>query len=288
VKAPKKADFVPGMENTLLTIITPVFNGSRYIRKCLENVANQAVPGIEHLIMDGASTDGTAGIACEFAQSHPHVRVISEKDKGQSDAMNKGIALARGTIIGFLNADDLYEPGVLPRVPEIFRNLPEPSFVCGNLNIWNPDGSFRHLNRPSRISFLDILSGNFEIPYNPSAYFYHKSLHDKVGLYDTEDHFAMDFEFLVRAASVIDFQYFDEIWGNFYLVPESKTQKQFSRHENPTEKRGEEVRSHFIRQLNPAQLAELELLKKSSVGSEKPVKVLFTDRLRTYLRKFLR
>jgi len=206
-----------------ITIITPVYNGVKYIENCLENVIGQNCPVVEHLIMDGGSTDGTVEIVRSYQEQNPHIRLISEKDKGQSDAMNKGITLAEGSLISFLNVDDYYEPNVLNRVSELSKGLPDPSFLCGNLKIWNADGSLKHFNKPAHLSLPELVSDRFEWPYNPTAYFYHKSLHHKVGLYNIENHFCMDYEFILNAARVIELTYIDETWGNFCQVPESKT-----------------------------------------------------------------
>lgn len=197
------------------------------MEQCLQNVVDQHCAEAEHLVMDGASTDETPEIVAKWAEKHPHIRLISEKDKGQSDAMNKGIDLAKGKIISFLNVDDYYEPKVLNRVLEIFTDLPEPSFVCGNLNIWNADGSLKHFNKPDRISLVELASNCFEWPYNPSAYFYHKSLHEKTGPYNVDNHYCMDYEFLVEAARHIQLTHVDELWGNFVIVPGSKTENSF-------------------------------------------------------------
>lgn len=211
------------MSEILITIITPVFNGRSHIEKCLQSVADQECTVAEHLIMDGASTDGTAELVEDWAKRYPQIRLISEKDKGQSDAMNKGLKLANGKIISFLNVDDFYEPGVLNRIPDIFKGLPEPAFVCGNLNILNPDGSLKHFNRPDHISKVELLSNCFEWPYNPSAYFYHKSLHEITGPYNEENHLSMDYEFILAAASHIPLRHVNETWGNFQNLDDSKT-----------------------------------------------------------------
>lgn len=241
-----------------LTIITPVFNGKIYIEKCLENVASQAFPEMEHLIMDGGSTDGTVEIIQKWMVKNPHIRLISEKDKGQSNAMNKGIKLAQGNIISFLNVDDYYEPAVLQKVLPIFESLPEASFVCGNLNIWNADGSFKHFNRPDKLSLTELLSHKFEWPYNPSAYFYHKSLHEKTGLYNEGNHYCMDYEFILEAAKNTRILHVDEVWGNFCVVEESKTLQRFKDRQEEAAAEGRALREAAISKLNPSQKAELE------------------------------
>lgn len=243
-----------------LTVITPVFNGEKYIENCLKNVAEQAFEGLEHLVMDGGSSDGTVEIVQSYQHDFSHIRLISEKDRGQSDAMNKGIRAAKGSIIGFLNVDDYYEPQVLPTIPGLFSNLPEPSFVCGNLNIWNVDGTYKHFNRPNRISLVEIISNNFEWPYNPSAYFYHKSLHDLAGMYNEANHYCMDYEFILETARHISLRHVDETWGNFCEVPESKTLIRFSEFHDEAVEAGAQLRKQFIEQLSPSERADWDKL----------------------------
>ena len=254
-----------------LTIITPVFNGKIYIEKCLENVASQAFPEMEHLIMDGGSTDGTVEIIQKWMVKYPHIRLISEKDNGQSNAMNKGIKLAQGNIISFLNVDDYYEPGVLAKILPIFESLPEPSFVCGNLNIWNADGSFKHFNRPDKLSLPELLSHQFEWPYNPSAYFYHKSLHEKTGLYNEGNHYCMDYEFILEAAKNTRILHVDEVWGNFCVVEESKTLQRFTDRQEEAAAEGRALREAAISKLNPSQKAELEQIISDLVQTKNVV-----------------
>src|SRR5262245_40650743 len=108
------------MPDASISVITPCFNSEFFIGGCIDNVVDQNCPRVEHLILDGGSTDSTVKIISGRAKDHPHIRWVSEPDRGQSHAMNKGIVMARGTIIGHLNADDYYKPGVLNRVLEIF------------------------------------------------------------------------------------------------------------------------------------------------------------------------
>lgn len=209
----------------MLSIITPVYNGARFIESCIKVVIDQACPDVEHIIVDGGSTDGTLDIITQSAQKYPHIRWISEPDQGQSDAINKGIALAKHKIIGILNVDDFYEPNVLNRVREIFATLPEPSLVVGNCNVWNQEGKIDYVNKPTKLSIIDILQG-FNInphPVNPAAYFYHKSLHLKIGYYNLEEDFAMDVDFIFKAVQHAHVKYIDETWGNYRMIPGTKT-----------------------------------------------------------------
>ena len=132
----------------MISIITPVYNGEKFIESCIKVVIDQNCPDVEHIIMDGGSKDRTIDIIKQYAEKYPHIRWISEKDKGQSDAMNKGIAMAKGEIVGILNVDDFYEANVLNRVIENFKSLPEPSLLVGNCNILDGEDNFIEINKP--------------------------------------------------------------------------------------------------------------------------------------------
>lgn len=206
-----------------LSIITPVYQGVTYIKGCMQAVIEQNAPYIEHIIVDGGSSDGTVEIIEEFAKKYTHIRWISEKDRGQSHAMNKGIRMARGEIINFLNADDYYEPHTLTRVLSYFDRLKEPALLVGNCIIRDESGGVVKLNTPSELNRVRLLLGEVEFPYNPSAYFYHRSLHNLIGLYDENEHYMMDIDFILRALKVANLLYVNETWGNHVRVSGAKT-----------------------------------------------------------------
>jgi glycosyltransferase involved in cell wall biosynthesis len=188
-------------------------------------VIQQLCPLAEHIIIDGGSADGTLDIITQYAERYPQIRWISERDSGQAEAMNKGIAMAKGEIIGFLNVDDYYEKGVLNRVKEIFEKLTSPSLAVGNCSIWDDEGKMVMLVRPSRLKLHQLLLGPVInlFPVNPSEYFYHKSLHEYIGPYDNEDHYTLDLDFLLRAVQAANVVYFNETWGNYRLIKGTKT-----------------------------------------------------------------
>lgn len=216
----------------MISVITPVYNGERFIESCFKVVLKQNCPSIEHIIVDGCSKDKTVEIIRNYGHQYPHIRWISEPDKGQSDALNKGIKMANGSILAILNVDDYYEPNVLNRVLEIFKNLPEPSLIVGNCNVWDAQDRLILINKPGKLNLVNLLiekqinkDNQFDFTYsvNPSAYFYHKSLHDKIGLYLVEEHYTMDIDFLMKTVQSATVKYFDETWGNFRKIPGTKT-----------------------------------------------------------------
>lgn len=235
----------------MITIITPVFNGIRFIEACILNVMEQKCADVEHIIVDGGSTDGTVKIINLYADRYKHIRWISEKDRGQSDAMNKGILMARGDILGFLNVDDFYEKDVLKRVVGLFKTLPEPTLLVGNCHRWNDAGEIYEENKPAKLGIVDLMLG-WKInpfPVNPSQYFYHKSLHEKIGLYKVEEHFTLDIDFLIRAVQKTNVTYRNEFWGNYRFIEGTKTFQDTQ--ENLCAQRFESVLNEYRQQLPP-------------------------------------
>ena len=235
----------------MISVITPVYNGESFIESCIKVVIEQNCSDVEHIIVDGGSHDQTVAIIKQYAEKYPHIRWISEADQGQSDAMNKGINLAQGEIIAILNVDDYYQPNVLNRVQDIFETLPENSFLVGNCRVWDDSGKIKFINRPQKLQLTELLLG-WSInphPINPSAYFYHKSLHDEIGLYDIEAHYTMDVDFLFRVVQKANVQYKDELWGNYRNIEGTKTFN--DRESGQGQKRIRNLFNKYYKQLSP-------------------------------------
>jgi hypothetical protein len=139
--------------------------------------------------------------------------------------MNKGLARAGGRIVGFLNVDDFYEPGALTDVVGRFSQLPEPTLLVGNCNVWDDDAKLMSVNKPAQIGLLNLLRGKYDVafPINSSAYFYHKSLHELVGPYDLKERYGMGVHFIFRAVQNARVNYVDSIWGNYRFIRETKS-----------------------------------------------------------------
>lgn len=213
-----------------ISVVTPVFNGIRFIESCINNVITQECPAVEHVIVDGGSTDGTVEVIRKYSEKFPHIRWVSEKDRGQSEAMNKGIVMATGNILSYLNVDDFYESGALNFTLGKFSALPEPTLLIGNCTVWDEEGKILWVNKPRSLEPKKLLIGNekhYPFPVNPSAYFYHKSLHDIIGLYDTELHYEMDLDFVIKAILNCHAEYVDIALGNFRFIRGTKTFEDF-------------------------------------------------------------
>lgn len=176
-----------------ISIITACYNSSSTIRDTLASVAAQDYKNIEHIIIDGASTDSTVKIVREF----PHVNtIISETDKGIYDAMNKGIAMATGDVVGILNSDDVYmHPQVISKVMASFAYNADA--VYGDLQYVK----YNNLDKVTRTWH----SGGFSkrkfyfgwMPPHPT-FFVRKEIYDRVGSFNTSLRSAADYEFMLR------------------------------------------------------------------------------------------
>jgi glycosyltransferase involved in cell wall biosynthesis len=177
-----------------ISIITATYNSAATVRDTLACIASQQYPNIEHLIMDGGSKDNTLAIVKEFA----HVaKVISEKDKGIYDAMNKGVQQATGDIIGILNSDDFYTgPLVLSKVATQFED-PSVEAVYGDLQYVKQD-NIQVVTRTWK-------SGKYKkkllyygwMPPHPT-FFVRRHIYEKCGLFNTELRSAADYELMLR------------------------------------------------------------------------------------------
>lgn len=242
----------PSLKNATMTqnisVITPVHNGIRFIESCINNVIEQECPAVEHIIADGGSTDGTVDVIRRCAEKFSHIRWVSEKDSGQSDAMNKGIGMATGEIIGFLNVDDYYEPGALREALALFDGLPVPSLLVGNCNVWDNDGKLWFVSCPNKIRLKNLLLGRFTeaFPMNASAYFYHKSLHKLIGDYEVDEHYGMDVHFIFKAVQQANVTYVDKTLGNYRYLEGTKTYEDDKSGGN--EPRVRQITEHYLRQ----------------------------------------
>ena len=179
-----------------ITVVTPCLNGARYIAEAIESVSRQDYPDYEHIIVDGASTDGTLALLREYAR----LAVFSEPDRGSHDAMNKGVARATGEIVGFLNVDDSYPEGTLLTVGAAFARHPEAEVVVGDTVVYEDTADRRAVRfifkHPQGIWLPECLFGNPGL----NGCFFRRSVFEKIGPFDNKFHISADRDFLVRAA----------------------------------------------------------------------------------------
>jgi len=182
-------------ELPLISIITPSLNQRAYIKHNIKSVLDQNYPNFEHIIIDGSSTDGTIDIL----KKYKHLIWISEKDGGQSEAINKGFKKARGEIIGWLNSDDCYEPGAFFTVVAELNKVYGKYIVSGDCSVIDDRGNKvgyckgRFSDHKDLIKYWDR---DYTIP-QPSVFFYRDILQE-CGYLDEKLHYGMDYEFWLR------------------------------------------------------------------------------------------
>lgn len=203
-----------------VSIVTPSYQQGQFIERTLHSVASQSAPGleIEHVVFDGGSTDNTVEILERF---RPQVSWISKKDNGQTDAVNQGIRATDGEIIGWLNSDDIYYPGVLSRVVDYFNAHPEIDVVYGMADHIDLE-DFAFESYPSEAWDLERLKETCFI-CQPALFLRRRVVHEH-GLLDESLDYCMDYEYWLRIGKAgVRFAYLKEKLAGSRLYSENKT-----------------------------------------------------------------
>lgn len=193
-----------------ISILTPSFNSGKYLQRAIDSVLNQECDNWEHIVVDGGSEDGTVDIL----KKNNHIIWISEPDRGQSDAMNKAFKMSEGDILGYLNADDEYQEGAFSKVIQFFNDNPNVDFLTGTVNRIYSEYEKYHGPRKQLMSILNLRPLTF--PLNPVCYFYRRKVQEQIGEFPLENHFTMDYWFLLRVYRDYKPTVVDTVFGNYY------------------------------------------------------------------------
>lgn len=201
-----------------VSIVTTSYNQANFIGRTIRSVNEQNYPDIEHIIIDGGSTDGTI----EILKKYDYLTWVSEPDKGQSDALNKGLKMAKGDIIGMLNSDDLYKPGVIPLVVKEFQNDPDLDLIYGDCDYIDENDKVLFTYKAPEFNFKKLITCGYNyIP--PMSTFFRKRVLDIIGLVDPALEYAMDHDFFIRAGLKCNIKKVDSALGRFRMYEASKT-----------------------------------------------------------------
>lgn len=207
-----------------ITIITPSYNQGQYIEDTILSVLNQNYPNLEYIIIDGGSTDNTVAIIKKY-EDRIHYWV-SEKDTGQSNAINKGFKIATGEIINWINSDDQLMPGALMAVAKQFKNNPDAIMIHGRIEYFGETTSYYSRNLPLK-DIETRYAAHICMPQ--PATFYKKQLLDEQGLLDESLHFSMDTDLFIRAGLNYKIVQVDNVFSRFRLHAASKSVSAFNK-----------------------------------------------------------
>lgn len=208
------------MDTPLVSIVTPSFNQARYIETTIRSVLEQEYPSIEYMAIDGGSTDGSVDLIQRYADRLAWW--VSEKDQGQTDALNKGFSQAKGEIFAWLNSDDTYEPGAVAAAVKYLSDHPEIGMVYADTNFIDEKGRVIGSFPAAQTDYRRLRQGYVHIPQQ--AAFFRADLWRQVGPLDPDFYFAMDYDLWVRLAKLAPFAYLPgQTWANFRLHTGGKT-----------------------------------------------------------------
>lgn len=207
-----------GLSRPLVSIVTPSLNQVSFLEEAMRSVLEQDYPNLEYILIDGGSNDGSLEIIERYRHRLAFFR--SEADQGQAEAINKGLAQARGEIVAWLNSDDVYLPGAVQQAVEALRAHPEAGAVYADGVMVDRDLTVldRHVYRP--VTVLDLLC--FEVILQPTV-FLRRSVLEHVGFLDPAYHLILDHELWVRVAARYPFHHVRGFWALERTHAEAKT-----------------------------------------------------------------
>ncbi len=215
---------------TLVSIITPSYNQAKYLEQTITSVLSQDYSRIEYIVIDGASTDNSVEIIKKYILESSGLPLdhkindwVSEKDKGQAEAINKGFAKATGEIIAWLNSDDVYLAGAVSSAVKIFEENPDVVLVYGNMLAVDEHGNTFNTLKYKQLTLEDLLC--FQIIGQPAVFMRRSALQKTSGL-DLNFHFLLDHYLWIQLAQHGKILHIDQIWAAARYHPEAKNRAQ--------------------------------------------------------------
>jgi glycosyltransferase involved in cell wall biosynthesis len=202
----------------LVSIVIPSFNQAAFLEATIRSVLDQDYPRLETIVIDGGSTDGSLDILRRYEDRL--TRWLSEPDRGQADAINKGLRLATGEIVAWLNSDDLYLPGAIRQAVQALAEHPEAGMVYGDGVLIDEDDAILDWHRYHTYTALDLLC--FKVLLQPTVFMRRRIL-EKIGLLDESYHLILDHELWVRIAARGPILHVPHFWAAERTHPAAKT-----------------------------------------------------------------
>lgn len=202
-----------------ISIVTPSYNQGKFIERTILSVLNQNYPNLEYIILDGGSTDGSVEIIRKYERYLAYW--VTGKDGGQSAAIRQGFDMCTGEICAYLNSDDLYSPGALHKVAQIFRQDAACDLVFGNTGFIDADDAVVGECRFTKFHFATLIYEGTNL-HQPGA-FWTREIYERIGGMNPKYRFCMDYDLFCRAGQVGRFRHIRSHLANFRLHSASKT-----------------------------------------------------------------
>lgn len=207
-------------QKPLVSVVTPSYNQAKFLRQTIESVLSQDYPQLEYIIIDGSSTDGSLEFIREYEEQLDFWESVP--DKGQTDAINKGFARAKGKYLAWLNSDDVYQPGAIAEAVDYLEDHPEVGLVYGDCSFIDANGQKIGDFPAAQTDYDRLRRGYVHIPQQSA--FFRADLWQKVGPLDPTFYFAMDYDLWVRLAKESRLVYLPgRHWASFRLHGDAKT-----------------------------------------------------------------
>jgi glycosyltransferase involved in cell wall biosynthesis len=202
-----------------ISIVTPSYNQAEFLERTILSVLNQNYPNLEYIIIDGGSTDGSIEIIKKYEKYLAYW--VSENDKGQTDAINRGFSKSTGEILAYINSDDTYIPGAFSKIGNVFNKNPRIDLVFGNINYVDSHDNLVGECRFTKLDFSTLIyeGGNL----HQTGTFWTKEILEKVGGFNPRYRFCIDFDFFCRVAEIGSLKHIREYVANFRYHENTKS-----------------------------------------------------------------
>ena len=211
----------PLSSQPLVSIVTPSYNQASYLETTIRSILDQDYLSVEYFVMDGGSTDGSEAVIRRYADRLSGW--VSEKDRGQGEAINKGFARASGEILAWLNSDDYYLPNAISSAVKVFSHNPDAALVYGDMLAVDQNGRTLNLLKYSQYTLDDLLS--FQIIGQP-AVFFRRQAYEHAGGLDINYHYMLDHLMWIQMAREAKIVYAAQTWAAARFHPEAKNRNQ--------------------------------------------------------------
>ena len=233
----------------LVSVVTPVLNGEMYIEETLNSIGSQTYRNIEHIVVDGGSTDNTISLLNKY----PHIRLLEGPDQGMYDAINKGLEIASGELMAYLNCDDLYYPDTIQKAADFFVKNPEVDMIYGDLDLIDNYSRFVARYRSPDFNLIKFASIGWSL--SQPTFFWRRRVCDLVGKYNHNLKILGDYEFFIRVAKKCKIKRVAGLHACFRIHKNSLTATCAEKADKELLMIKDEIHPDIVRLTNPIELA---------------------------------